>query len=125
MDYQVLQLLGPRGQADVFLAKHGAKLVVLKQLRKEPSASGPEASRQRAHDRQQLRLEAELLEAIQHPNVITSEGLAVVDGVESLVLEHVDGISLERVDGLGDELVAYIGRDGPVALAAPHAGGPR
>lgn len=116
MKYQVLQLLGRGGQADVFLAKRDNELVVLKRLREDRAT--PEAAIR-------LRSEAEVLRAVDHPHLLRCLGVDVIDGADHVVLEWIDGVTLRHVleahpEGLDAELVAHIGAGLAGALTALH-----
>jgi serine/threonine protein kinase len=90
--YVVLDKLGSGGMGMVFkarLRKQGGSEVALKLL--PPSAS--------KHPRAVLRFrrEAEIMEKLDHPNVVSSHEIGQYHGVHYLVMDYVEGRDLERV----------------------------
>jgi len=83
--YRILDLLGAGGMGEVYTARdqHLERNVAIKVL--------PEAF---THDRERIdrfRREAQLLAAVNHPNIATIHGLEEADGVLNLVMELVPG----------------------------------
>ena len=88
--YRILSLLGAGGMGEVYTARdrHLERDVAIKVL--------PEAF---SHDQQRIdrfRREAQLLAALNHPNIATIHGLEEADGTLYLVMELVPGQTLDR-----------------------------
>jgi serine/threonine protein kinase/tetratricopeptide (TPR) repeat protein len=115
--YRILSLLGAGGMGEVYTARdqHLERLVAIKVL---PHAFSHDADRV---DR--FRREAQLLAALNHPNIATIHGLEEADGVLYLVMELVPGQTLaERISGGGlpfDEAMR-VGSQLADALGAAH-----
>ena len=118
--YRILDLLGEGGMGTVYRAEDGKlhRSVALKVL--------PEALAQDPERLSRFRREAELLAALDHPNIVTVYSVEEVDGVHFLTMALVEGESLEDRIPLGglpvDDLLDIAGRlaDG---LAAAHEKG--
>jgi eukaryotic-like serine/threonine-protein kinase len=118
--YRILDLLGTGGMGEVYTARdqHLERDVAIKVL--------PEAF---THDRERIdrfRREAQLLAAVNHPNIATIHGLEEADGVLYLVMKLVPGHTLaERLRGgrLTLDETLRICRQLAEALGAAHQRG--
>jgi serine/threonine protein kinase len=95
-NYNLILLLGHGGMADVFLAVYSGKvaegfnkLIVIKRLR-ESLAEDPEFS-------QMLIDEARLAARLNHPNVVQTNEIGLVDNQYFIAMEYLDGQPLHRV----------------------------
>jgi serine/threonine protein kinase len=90
--YQVLELLGAGGQAQIFRVNHPelAKEFVLK-LALRPMATEDQA------DRDALRREGRLLAQCEHPNLVRVNDLDVHEGRWFVVMEYVSGLNLAQL----------------------------
>lgn len=106
--YRIVGLLGQGGMAAVYCAHDRAldRLVAVKQLRPDPTAS-PRALEQA---REQFQREAQILATLDHPNMPRVTDYFTSDGEEYLVMDYVEGQSLHEAieqqgSGLDEDLV--------------------
>lgn len=117
---EVVSLLGTGGMGQVYLARETLldRSVALKVLLPEVAADPERLAR--------FRREAQLLAALNHPNIAHIHGLVEGNGVTALVLEYVEGVTLAEVidDGLLPvSEVTDIARQLAEALRTAHGSG--
>ena len=110
--YEILSLLGSGGMGEVYRArdtKLGREVAI--KLLPDELASDPDRSAR-------FRREAELLAALNHPNIAAIYGLEESNGVSAIVMELVEGETLA-------EKLPYLGRtlSGPTMPADPNGRG--
>ncbi len=118
--YEILSLLGAGGMGEVYLARDTRlrRKVALKLL---PDAMAADADRLR-----RLQREAEVIAALNHPNIVTIYAVEDLDGVRLLTMELVDGKTLAELipeGGLPAETLLGIAADLADALGAAHRQG--
>src|SRR5688572_9535387 len=101
--FRIRELLGRGGMGEVWAAEdlRLRRLVALKILSPEARAAPERLAR--------FRREAEVLPALNHPNIVTVFDVDEVDGVPFFAMEHVDGTSLaERIPPAGLHLAELL-----------------
>jgi serine/threonine-protein kinase len=88
--YEVLELLGRGGMAEVYKGRHPRldRTVAIKIL---PSSLASDAS-----FRQRFEQEAKAVAALRHPNIVQMFDFGDVEGLYYMVMEYIDGIDLSR-----------------------------
>lgn len=117
--YALDGVLGRGGMADVYRATDTVleREVAVKVLRDHSGS---------AEDRARFREEAQMLAALDHPNLVTVLDAGVADDVSYLVMDLIDGESLApfcRGRAIAGHRVAHIGADLAAVLAYVHARG--
>jgi predicted Ser/Thr protein kinase len=84
--YQVLDVVGKGGMGEVYKGFDGTKTVALKIL--------PDDLAKQEEYRARFQREAEMMRALQHPNIVRLFDAAESDGLRYLALEYVDGLDL-------------------------------
>jgi serine/threonine protein kinase/Tol biopolymer transport system component len=118
--YEIVGLLGVGGMGEVYRARDSVlgRDVALKFLRSAGSGGSQQMAR--------FRREAQVLAALNHPNIATIYGVDESEGTPALVLEFVEGATLADRLELGalplDEAL-HIARQLTDALQAAHASG--
>ncbi|MEL6343212.1 MAG: serine/threonine-protein kinase [Myxococcota bacterium] len=105
-DYEVIDLIGVGGMANVYRVRHAVlgSVYALKVLR-EPLIEVPEA-------RERFLAEGRIQARVQHPNIVQVIGIVSVEGIAGLVMEFLDGPTL-------GERIADV--DGPLPLPEVRA----
>ncbi len=117
--YALEGLVGRGGMADVYRATDNVleREVAVKVLRDRSSSTA---------DRDRFREEAQMLAALDHPNLVTVLDAGVSDDVPYLVMDLIDGKSLApfcRGKSIPGHRVAHIGADLAAVLAYVHSRG--
>lgn len=118
--YRIEARIGSGGYSEV-LAAHDQeqdRRVALKVLLKEATEHDPDAVAR-------MRQEAEILRAIDHPNIVSMYDVDYFEGGQFLVMEHIDGVGLdelfEREEPLETERLVPLVRQLLDALNAAHS----
>ena len=87
--YEILQLIGVGGMANVYKARDviDERLVAVKILREE-YASNEEFVRR-------FKNESKAIAALNHPNIVKVYDVSFSDKMQSIVMEYIDGITLK------------------------------
>ncbi len=118
--YKVMSHIGSGGMGDVYLAEDTrlGRKVALKLL---PAAFTGDAERLR-----RFRQEAQVVSALNHPNILTVYEIGQADSLHFIAMEYVEGQTLrERMSGARMKLreVLDVAIQGASALAAAHQAG--
>ncbi len=99
--YEVIELLGRGGMAEVYKGRHPRldRTVAIKIL---PASLANDADFRRRFER-----EAKAVAALRHPNIVQMFDFGDVEGLYYMVMEYIDGTDLSR----------YMNESGPMALA--------
>ena len=123
--YRVLQAVGRGGFGTVYkaelLASGGFRKQVALKVLNEEASSDPEFSGR-------LRDEARMLGLISHPSVVRVDGLSLLDGRWTVVMEFVDGVDLKQLAKqgavpLGLEIAEQVADALHAVFGAPQADG--
>jgi serine/threonine-protein kinase len=99
--YEVLELLGRGGMAEVYKGRHPRldRTVAIKIL--------PSSLAAQVDFRQRFEREARSVAALRHPNIVQMFDFGDVEGIYYMVMEYIDGTDLAN----------YMGKAGPMGLA--------
>jgi tRNA A-37 threonylcarbamoyl transferase component Bud32 len=103
--YEVLELLGRGGMAEVYKGRHPRldRTVAIKIL--------PASLASDADFRQRFEREAKAVAALRHPNIVQMFDFGDVEGIYYMVMEYIDGADLSD----------HMSESGPMALAQAHS----